>query len=90
MIYVIIPFDGCDKAQLWEKIRLLGVGSGDFYKIDSPELIFINYGGDLVDLYHGLNWGNHPTGIGNGIVLPVNQYVGYAPNTLWKWLKNYV
>lgn len=91
MVYVIIPFIGCDETKLREKINSLGV---NFYKINSPklsELYFINYGGPLEDLYHGLNWGNPSIeGIGDGIVLPVNQYVGYGPNALWKWLRNYV
>ena len=88
MVYAIIPFEGCNRIRLKRKIDSLRTIST--HEIDSPKIYFINYGGTLESLYYRLNWGNSSNGIGDGIVLPINQYVGYGPNALWRWLEKYV
>lgn len=87
MVYAVIPFEDHNPKVLERKLK----GLGTLYKTDSSEVYFVNYGGSLESLYYILEWGTpNSNSVGDGIALPVNQYVGYGPKALWGWLSTYV
>lgn len=83
MIYAIIPFE--EEEELRRKIDALDTF---VYDDEAPTAYFVSYKGTTRELAEAIGY-NEPSSVGTGIVIPVQNYFGYASKHLWEWLRVY-
>lgn len=80
--YIVVPVGKVGEG-LEEKIKGLDAKVSAKW---APGLWLVSYSGTTEDLSEAIGLGDDETA-GAAIVLPVTNYAGYAPRSLWEWLK---
>lgn len=84
---MVVPFvdDDGDIGSIEEKIK--GVGRS-VYSEEAPCAWFVAYDGTTNELADELQFGDDPE-TGEGIIVLVTTYQGFASESLWEWMENY-
>ena len=87
MIYMFVPL-GAEPGENFEFIdnRLKEVGP--VYVSEAPGAWFVSYDGTTNELAEKLQLGDEPK-MGEGIIIGVRNYQGYASTSLWEWIRTY-
>ena len=87
MIYAVVSFRGRERVK--SAIQKAGL---DFYEYDGEgSHIFFVYSSSTTNTTKDIaeQLGMREAGGSSGIVLPVNNYSGFANPNLWEWLRNH-
>ena len=85
MIFMVVPFEVENENVIDTKLKEVGKS---VYGGAAPNAWFVSYDGTTEELADKLGFGDDEK-MGEGIIVPVNNYQGFASTSLWEWMKIY-
>ena len=85
MIYAVVPLQRRDIEILEEKLEKLEV---PMYREQAPYIYLVIYEGTTKELAETIGYGDNQK-LGTALVVPIENYAGYAPKNLWEWIRIY-
>lgn len=86
MIYMVVPFKPKNINGLEQKIKDT---SSTVYTNVAPAAWFLVFDGTSDELAEKLQFGDDDKEFGTGIVMQASFYQGFAPKSLWEWMRTY-